>query len=149
METEKEVNGKKMNKDRAVLVCVRSRELIAQRLRSARRIAQQHGAALEVVAVMPSAGSSAPDCKAIEEIYRAAKSAGSRAAFYFSDDAVLTLAAHIAARRPAAVVTGFPKSGSVVCALGLMLPGVPFVFAGEDGECCTVACSSLKAAQKL
>ena len=57
-------------------------------------------------------------------------------AVYFSDDPVLTVAAHISKEHPTLLVTGFPgeNSNAFVSALHLLVPDVPVSMVAQDGN---------------
>lgn len=135
METEKEVYNEKMNTDRTVLVCVTAQRSSENLVRTGKSIAEKSRAALEVVSVLPIADSENEiDCEALENVYRIAKKYGGETAVYFSDDPTLTVAAHIAKRKPLTIVVGFPgeNSNNFVSAIHLMLPDIPVTMV--DGE---------------
>lgn len=137
METEKEVYNVKMNNSKTVLVCVTAQKSSEGLVRAGRSIAEKSGAALEVVSVLPIADSEKPiDCEALEAIYRTAKNYGGEVAVYFSNDPTLTVAAHIAKRKPLTIVAGFPgeNSNSFVSAIHLMLPDVPVTMVDGEGK---------------
>ena len=137
METEKEVYKLKMNNRRTVLVCVTAQKSSENLVKAGKSIAEKSKAALEVVSVLPIADSERPiDCEALEGIYRTAKNYGGEAAVYFSNDPTLTVAAHIARRRPLTIVAGFPgeNSNSFVSAIHLMLPDIPVTMVDGEGK---------------
>ena len=137
METEKEVYNVKMNNSKTVLVCVTAQKSSEGLVKAGRSIAERSGAALEVVSVLPIADSEKPiDCQALEIIYRTAKNYGGEVAVYFSNDPTLTVAAHIAKRKPLTLVAGFPSenSNNFVAAIHLMLPDVPVTMVDGEGK---------------
>lgn len=137
METEKEVYNVKMNDRRTVLVCVTAQRSSENLVKTGRSVAEKTKSALEVVSVLPIADSERPiDCEALEGIYRTAKNYGGETAVYFSDNPILTLAAHIAKRRPLTIVTGFPgeNSNNFVSAIHLMLPDIPVTMVDGEGR---------------
>lgn len=126
-----------MNSRKTVLVCVTAQKSSENLVRAGRSIAEKAKAALEVVSVLPIAdGESTIDCEALENIYRTAKKYGGETAVYFSDEPTLTVAAHIAKRKPLTIVAGFPgeNSNSFVSAIHLMLPDIPVTMVDGEGK---------------
>lgn len=136
METEKEVNNVKMNNRRTVLVCVTAQKSSENLVKVGKSVAEKSKAALEVVSVLPIADeNTSVDGEALESIYRTAKNHGGETAVYFSDDPTLTVAAHIAKRKPLTIVVGFPgeNSSNFVSAIRLMLPEIPVTMVDGEG----------------
>ncbi len=137
METEKGVYKVKMNNRKTVLVCVTAQKSSENLVRVGKSVAEKSKAALEVVSVLPIAdGENTIDCEALECIYRTAKNHGGETAVYFSDDPILTVAAHIAKRKPLTIVAGFPgqNSNNFVSAIHLMLPEIPVTMVDGEGR---------------
>lgn len=126
-----------MKNNSTVLVCVTAQSSSEMLVETARAVAEKNSAELEVVSVLPVAdGERSIDCEALERIYAAARKQGGSMAVYFSDDPVLTVSAHIAKRKPLAVVTGFPgeKSIGFVPGIRLLFPSLAVVMADKDGR---------------
>ncbi len=126
-----------MNNNRTVLVCVTAQKSSKRLVSAGKNIAEKNKAALEVVTVLPIAdGERSVDCEALERLYRTAKNHGGETAVYFSDNPILTVAAHIAKRRPLTIVTGFPgeNSNNFVSAIHLMLPEIPVTMVDGEGK---------------
>ena len=118
-----------MKKEKTVLVCITPQESSKQLVKSGKALAEKHGAKLEVVSVLPLCRDGAqfriePD--AIEKLYQTAKNENGEMAVYFSDDPILTVAAHKAKRKPMTLVVGFPgeKSNNFISAIHLLLPDI-------------------------
>lgn len=118
-----------------VLVCVTPQESSRQLVEAGRILAEKNSAALEVISVLPiSANFSKHEPQTLEKLFNFAKDAGGQMAVYFSDDPVLTVAAHMAKQPPMLVVTGFPgeNSNSFVSALHLLAPEIPVSMVSRD-----------------
>ena len=137
IETEKGVYKVEKNNRKTVLVCVTAQKSSENLVKAGKSVAEKSGATLEVVSVLPIAdGGKTIDCEALESIYCTAKRYGGETAVYFSDDPILTVAAHIAKRKPLTIVTGFPgeNSNSFVSAVHLMLPEIPVTMVDGEGR---------------
>lgn len=137
METEKEVYKIETSTKKTVLVCVTAQKSSEKLVKVGKDIAGKSGSSLEVVSVLPIADGGKPiDCEALECIYRTAKKHGGETAVYFSDDPTLTVAAHIAKRKPFTIVVGFPgeNSNNFVSAIHLMLPEIPVTMVDTEGK---------------
>lgn len=137
IETEKGVYKVEKNNRKTVLVCVTAQRSSEMLVKVGKSVAEKSGASLEVVSVLPIADSERPvDCEALESIYRTAKNHGGETAVYFSNDPILTVAAHIAKRKPLTIVTGFPgeKSIGFISAVHLMLPEIPVTMVDGEGK---------------
>ena len=124
-----------MQKQSTVLVCVTPQESSGQLVEAGRILAEKNNAALEVVSVLPiSSNFSRNEPATLEKLFSFAKEAGGDMAIYFSDDPVLTVAAHMAKQKPALLVTGFPgeDSNSFVSALHLLVPEIPVSMVSRD-----------------
>lgn len=126
-----------MKNSRTVLVCVTPQPSSEVLVKAGRSLAEKSKAALEVVSVLPIAdGENQIDCAALENIYQTARNQGGETAVYFSDDPTITLAAHIAKRRPLTIVTGFPgeRSSNFISAIRLLLPDIPISMVDSEGN---------------
>ena len=104
-----------MKKQTTVLVCVTPQAASSQLVEAGRILAEKNDAALEVISVLPiSTSFSKNEPATLEKLFSLAKDAGGEMAIYFSDDPVLTVAAHMAKQKPALIVTGFPGEDSPV-----------------------------------
>lgn len=124
-----------MKKQTTVLVCVTPQAASSQLVEAGRVLAEKNDAALEVISVLPiSTSFSKNEPATLEKLFSLAKDAGGEMAIYFSDDAVLTVAAHMAKQKPALIVTGFPgeDSTSFVSALHLLVPDIPVSMVSRD-----------------
>ncbi|MBQ8502830.1 MAG: hypothetical protein IJ491_00960 [Clostridia bacterium] len=125
-----------MKNERTVLVCVTAQESSQTLVRAGKAIAERNKASLEVVSVLPVMNSDGRvNPQMIEKLYRTAQKEGGEMAFYFSDEPILTVSAHIAKRKPLTVVVGFPgeESNDFVFTLHLLLPEIPISMVGKDG----------------
>lgn len=124
-----------MNEKKTVLVCVTAQESSRFLVAAGKAIAEKNSAKLQIVSVLPlNINEENINTKAIESIYRFAKSAGGDIAVYFSDDPILTAAAHIGKVKPLLMVTGFPgeDSNAFVTNIHLLFPSLPISMV--DGE---------------
>ena len=124
-----------MNNSKTVLVCVTAQKSSETLVRAGKTVAERNKAALEVVSVLPIAdGKQSFDPQPLENIYRAAKNQGGEMAVYFSDDPTLTVAAHIAKRKPLTIITGFPgeNSNEFISVIRMLIPDIPIIMV--DGE---------------
>ena len=125
-----------MKKQTTVLVCVTPQAASSQLVEAGRILAEKNDAALEVISVLPiSTSFSKNEPATLEKLFSFAKDAGGEMAIYFSDDPVLTVAAHMSRQRPILVVTGFPgeNSNGFVSALHLLAPELPVSMVAQDG----------------
>jgi len=124
-----------MKAQNIILVCVTPQESSEQLVEAGRILAEKNNAALEVISVLPiSANFSKHEPQMLEKLFSFAKKAGGEMAVYFSDDPVLTVAAHMAKQHPTLIVTGFPgeDSNGFVSALHLLVPEVPVSMVSKD-----------------
>jgi K+-sensing histidine kinase KdpD len=127
-----------MNKEKTVLVCITPQESSNLLVKAGKALADEHGAKLEVVSVLPfkeKNGQYKVDPGVIEKLYQTAKSAGGEMAVYFSDEPMLTVSAHIAKREPITLVVGFPgeKSNNFISTIHLLLPDIPISMVDIQG----------------
>ena len=125
-----------MKNQSTVLVCVTPQESSSQLVEAGRILAEKNNAALAVVSVLPiSANFSNNEPATLEKLFSFAKDAGGEMAVYFSDDPVLTVAAHLSKEKPILIVTGFPgeNSNSFVSLLHALVPEVPVSMVSQDG----------------
>ena len=118
-----------------VLVCVTPQETSGKLVEAGRILAAKNNAALEVISVLPiSANFSKHEPQTLETLFSFAKEAGGEMAVYFSDDPVLTVAAHVARQKPVLFVTGFPgeNSNGFVAHLHSLLPEIPVSMVSQD-----------------
>ena len=146
MENVKEVCYR-MNNTKTVLVCVTAQRSSEALVRAGKSLAEKNKAELEVVSVLPVAeGEQRFDPEALENIYRTAKNQGGKMAVYFSDDPILTVAAHIAKRKPLTVVTGFPGKdrNDFISFIRLLVPETPITMVDSEGRLYTMLASQSK-----
>lgn len=126
-----------MKAQNTVLVCVTPQESSQTLVEAGRVLAEKNHAALEVISVLPiSANFSKNEPATLEKLFSFAQNAGGQMAVYFSDDPVLTVAAHISKEHPTLLVTGFPgeDSNAFVSALHLLVPDVPISMVSQDKQ---------------
>jgi len=126
-----------MKAQNTVLVCVTPQESSRNLVEAGRILAEKNHAALEVISVLPiSANFSKNEPAMLEKLFSFAQNAGGQMAVYFSDDPVLTVAAHISKEHPTLLVTGFPgeDSNAFVSTLHLLVPDVPVSMVSQDGN---------------
>lgn len=134
-----------MNNNRTVLVCVTAQKSSETLVRVGKTVAEKSKADLEVVSVLPLAdGEDAFNPEVLENIYRTAKNQGGEMAVYFSDDPTLTVAAHIAKRKPVMIITGFPgeNSNEFISTIRLLLPEIPIGMVDGQGKLYTMLAGS-------
>lgn len=123
-----------MNTAKTVLVCVTPQESSKSLVSAGRVIAEEKGAALEVVSVLPISNPSDNNPEIMEALYRCAKSEGGEMAVYFSDEPIITVAAHIGKSKPEIIVTGFPgeNSNNFISTIKLLFPYLPISMVAKD-----------------
>lgn len=124
-----------MEEKKTVLVCVTPQESSKLLVHAGKILAEKNSAELEVISVLPlEAGKTKTNPRIIEEIYRFAKDASGEMAIYFSDEPVLTIAAHIGRTKPVLLVTGFPgeDSNGFVSTIRLLIPELPISMVDGD-----------------
>ncbi|MGN0468634.1 MAG: hypothetical protein ACI4GY_07930 [Acutalibacteraceae bacterium] len=117
-----------MDSKKTVLVCVTPQESSKSLVAAGKAIAEKNSATLEVISVLPmELNEEKNSLKIIEGIHHFAKDAGGEMALYFSDEPVLTVAAHIAKTKPMLLVAGFPgeNSNDFVSTIHLLVPELP------------------------
>ena len=98
-----------MKAQNTVLVCVTPQESSRTLVEAGRVLAEKNQAALEVISVLPiSANFSKNEPATLEKLFSFAQNAGGQMAVYFSDDPVLTVAAHISKEPSHAACDGLP-----------------------------------------
>ena len=125
-----------MKNERTVLVCVTLQSSSENLINAGKILAKKSSAALEVITVVPIDNKERPfDPEALDSLYTCAKSHGGEMAIYFSDDATMTVCAHIAKHKPLCLVTGFPgeKSNNFISIIRLLLPDVPISMVDANG----------------
>ena len=130
-----------MNNTKTVLVCVTAQRSSEALVRAGKALADKNKAVLEVVSVLPlESGDVRVDPEVLENIYRTAKNQGGEMAVYFSDDPTLTVAAHIAKRKPLTIVTGFPgkNSNSFITVIRMLIPDIPITMVDGEGKLYTM-----------
>ncbi len=124
-----------MNNTKTVLVCVTAQKSSEALVRAGKALADKNKAELEVVSVLPlESGELKTDPEVLENIYRTAKNQGGKMAVYFSDDPTLTVAAHIAKRKPVTIVTGFPgeNSNEFLSVIRMLIPDIPITMVDRE-----------------
>lgn len=125
-----------MKQDRTVLVCVTVQSSSENLIRAGKVMAEKNSANLEIVSVIPIDDEDRKfDPEALDRLYVCARNYGGEMAVYFSDDAIMTVCAHIAKRKPLTLVTGFPgeRSNNFISLLRLILPEVPISMVDSEG----------------
>lgn len=123
-----------MNTDKMVLVCVTPQESSKNLISAGKAIAENKGASLEVVCVLPIKNSYENNSQIMETLYRCVKDVGGEMAIYFSDEPTITVAAHIGKRKPETIVTGFPgeNSNDFISTIKLIFPTLPVSMVAKD-----------------
>lgn len=123
-----------MDGKNTVLVCVTPQETSKALVDAGRIIANENSADLEVVSVLPLEGFDEKNSQMLDKLYQYAKGADGDMAVYFSDDPILTVAAHIAKTKPLLLVTGFPgeESNGFVSLIHLLLPELTISMVSSD-----------------
>ncbi len=121
---------------KTILVCVTPQESSRRLVEAGQHLAKTQGCDLEVICVLPvQFNGNAKEPQALEQVFRFAQQAGGSMAIYFNDDPALTVAAHIAVRKPLSIVTGFPgeDSNRFISTIHLLVPELPISMVGADG----------------
>lgn len=126
-----------MKNEKTVLVCVTAQESSENLVKAGKAIAERYEAGLEVVSVLPMVDSeNRINPQIVESLYRSAQNQGGEMAIYFSNDAALTVSAHIARTKPLSLVVGFPgeRSNDFIATIRLLVPEVPISMVSADGQ---------------
>lgn len=118
-----------------VLVCVTPQESAKRLVEAGRVLAEKSNAELEVITVLPLNGETKNDWpKALDRLFQATRDAGGEMAVYFSEDPALTIAAHMAKKKPSALVVGFPgeNSNNFISLIHLLVPETPISMVDKD-----------------
>ena len=123
-----------MTTAKTVLVCVTPQESSKALVSAGRAIAEEKGASLEVVSVLPISKPLENNPQIMEALYQCAKNEGGEMAVYFSDEPIITVAAHIGKSKPETIVTGFPgeNSNNFMSTIRLLFPSLPISMVGKD-----------------
>lgn len=126
-----------MKNNKTVLVCVTPQESSEVLLKAGKAIADENGAELEIVSVLPfEEGEYRVDPQVLEKLYQTARKEGGEMALYFSDDPILTVTAHTAKRKPITLVVGFPgeNSNNFISTIHLLIPDIPISMIDKDSK---------------
>ncbi|MDD6146472.1 MAG: hypothetical protein ACI4VI_06115 [Acutalibacteraceae bacterium] len=126
-----------MKNNKTVLVCVTPQESSEVLLKAGKAIADENGAELEIVSVLPfEEGEYRVDPQVLEKLYQTAQKEGGEMALYFSDDPILTVTAHTAKRKPITLVVGFPgeNSNNFISTIHLLIPDIPISMIDKDSK---------------
>lgn len=123
-----------MNSTKTVLVCVTPQESSKALVSAGKIIADEKGAALEVVSVLPINNPYKNNPQIMEALYQCVKGYGGEMAVYFSDEPTITVAAHIGKSKPETIVTGFPgeNSNDFISTIKLLFPQLPISMVAKD-----------------
>lgn len=123
-----------MTTAKTVLVCVTPQESSKALVSAGRAIAEEKCASLEVVSVLPISKPLENNPQIMEALYQCAKNEGGEMAVYFSDEPIITVAAHIGKSKPETIVTGFPgeNSNNFISTIRLLFPSLPISMVGKD-----------------
>ena len=123
-----------MNTAKTVLVCVTPQESSKALVSAGKVIAEEKGASLEVVSVLPISKPLENNPQIMEALYQCAKNAGGEMAVYFSDEPTITVAAHIGKSKPETIVVGFPgeNSNNFISTIKLLFPHLPISMVAKD-----------------
>lgn len=125
-----------MKNKRTVLVCVTAQSSSENLIRAGKVMAEKNSANLEIVSVIPIEDEDRKfDPQILDKLYTCAKSYGGEMAVYFSDDATMTVCAHVAKRKPLTLVVGFPgeRSNNFISLIHLILPEIPISMVDTKG----------------
>lgn len=117
-----------MNNEKTVLVCVTPQESSKILVDAGRGIADKNGSKLQVISVLPlNPNDSKKQIAVCENIYQFTTEANGEMAVYFSDEPILTIAAHITKEKPSDLVVGFPgeKSNGFISIIRSLFPTLP------------------------
>ncbi len=120
-------------KNKTVLVCVTAQKSSKFLIKSGKMIADEHGAKLEVISVLPA--DNAANTDTIEKLYEMTLELGADMQVYFNDEPMLTVAAHISTHKPELLVAGFPaqNSNDFVSMIHSLIPELPISMVEKDG----------------
>lgn len=126
-----------MNDKNTVLVCITPQRSSKKLVEAGKILAEKNNASLEVISVLPiSKTGRASEPEILERLFCFSKEAGGEMAVYFSDEPVLTVAAHIKKTKPVLLVAGFPgeDSNDFVSMIRLLIPDLPISMVGQDDK---------------
>lgn len=123
-----------MNSASAVLVCVTPQESSKALIEAGKIIAEEKGASLEVISVLPLNNPKNNNPQIMEVLFQSVKEAGGEMAVYFSDEPTITIAAHIGKSKPKAIVVGFPgeNSNDFISTIKLIFPELAISMVDKD-----------------
>lgn len=123
-----------MNTAKTVLVCVTPQESSKNLVSAGRVIAEERGASLEVVSVLPINNPYENNPQIMEALFQCTKNEGGKMAVYFSDEPTITVAAHIGKSKPETIVVGFPgeNSNDFISTVKLLFPQLPISMVAKD-----------------
>lgn len=119
----------------SVLVCVTPQESSKKLVEAGRKIAENSYAELEVITVLPpDFNTKSNNPVIIDSLHRWAKDNCGKMAVYYSDEPIMTIAAHIGKTKPESIVVGFPgeNSNDFISIIRMLFPLLPISMI--DGE---------------
>ena len=124
-----------MNTAKTVLVCVTPQETSKNLVSAGRVIAEERGASLEVVSVLPINNPYENNPQIMEALFQCTKNEGGKMAVYFSDEPTITVAAHIGKSKPETIVVGFPgeNSNDFINLIRSLFPSTPISMVNTEG----------------
>ena len=126
-----------MNERNTVLVCITPQNSSKKLVEAGKILAEKNNAELEVISVLPiSDNASVVQSDVLERLFCFSKQAGGEMAVYFSDEPVLTVAAHITKTKPMLMVVGFPgeNSNGFVSVIHLLVPDLPISMVDQGNK---------------
>lgn len=118
-----------------VLVCVTAQKRCDRLIKAGRMLADELDVPLELLSVQPV--DAAPDerAAALECLYALSKNAGADIMTYYSDDPVLTVAAHAKNCHARHIITGTPSpsDANFITPLHALVPDIPLTMVDPEG----------------
>ena len=125
-----------------ILVCVTGQYSCERLINCGAKIAKENQMDMQVLSVARPSGSFGVDGKALEFLYKKAKTFGAEVVFYFNDEPVLITAGHVRKYNVCHVITGMPANSGMgfIQNLHSLIPDVPITMVPvqADEECVTL-----------
>lgn len=123
-----------------ILVCVTPQRSCRYLIACGQRLAEEQGADLRIVSILPLRQSVAPDLAALEALNEFAREFGAEMTVSFSDDPARSVSDMVRELHVSALLTGFPGKNSTqfVEALHKRIPHIPLWMADNDGTAYTI-----------